>query len=381
MRNFLKKYILTRIFAERLISIIGMIIMVWIIKDFALFFLATFLCAYLFHGALEGAQKELITLAKKSPWVIRWGLLWLAQEKVTLTILYLFFAFICIYAIRDIGPTLTSDMIDLLQWLSQRLSVDLGISEIQYTLGKWQSLSYQMSHLLNIISPETDTSTILSELLHISSLFLQLLFAYVLSYIWLIEYKHVEQYFWKIKKGPFGFFYRDVGIMLEKIQKSFGVVFQAQSKIALINTALTVLGMIMVGIFYQKFSSDGDYIYPYLLALWCITFISSFIPILWVFIGGIPILFAGVVEYPGWSIVIVVISMIVVIHAFEGYFLNPHLVGKSAKLPIPVVFLILIMAEHFIGVIGVFIGVPLYLLLLELFASIGNTIEKIQKTV
>jgi len=67
MRNFLKKYILTRIFAERLISIIGMIIMVWIIKDFALFFLATFLCAYLFHGALEGAQKELITLAKKSP--------------------------------------------------------------------------------------------------------------------------------------------------------------------------------------------------------------------------------------------------------------------------------------------------------------------------
>lgn len=55
--------------------------------------------------------------------------------------------------------------------------------------------------------------------------------------------------------------------MLEKIQKSFGVVFQAQSKIALINTALTVLGMIMVGIFYQKFSSDGDYIYPYLLAL------------------------------------------------------------------------------------------------------------------
>jgi len=79
--------------------------------------------------------------------------------------------------------------------------------------------------------------------------------------------------------------------------------------------------------------------------------------------------------------VVVIISMIVVIHAFEGYFLNPHLVGKSAKLPIPVVFLILVMAEHFIGVIGVFIGVPLYLLLLEIFASIGHTIEKIQKPV
>jgi len=52
-----------------------------------------------------------------------------------------------------------------------------------------------MSHLLNIISPATDTSTILSELLHISGLFLQLLFAYLLSYIWLMEYRHVEQYF------------------------------------------------------------------------------------------------------------------------------------------------------------------------------------------
>jgi predicted PurR-regulated permease PerM len=381
MRDFLKQYIFTRTFGERLFSLMSIIIIFIVMKDFAIFFLATFLCAYLFHEATEWSQKHIHWLAKKGPKQFSPLLLGIAEKHVLLTALYLFFAFVCIFAIRDIGPALTRDMIDLLQWLSQRISVNLGIAEIQYTLSKWQNLSSQINHLLNIISPQTDTSAILDELLRISGLLMQILFAYILSYIWLLEYEKVEKYFWKIKKGPFSFFYRDIKIILEKIQKSFWVVFQAQSKIAIINTLLTVLGMVVIGLFYQKLSPDGDYIYPYLLALWCITFIASFIPILWIFIGGLPIVFAGVVEYPGWSIVVTVITMIIVIHAFEWYFLSPRLVGKWAKLPIPVVFLILVMAEHFIGVIGVFIGVPLYLLVLELFASIGHAIEKIQKPV
>lgn len=71
--------------------------------------------------------------------------------------------------------------------------------------------------------------------------------------------------------------------------------------------------------------------------------------------------------------------MLFIIHAFEGYFLNPRIVGQSLKLPTPIVFLILVVAEHFMGVIGFFLGVPLYLLLTEFFASIGHVLEKIQK--
>lgn len=71
--------------------------------------------------------------------------------------------------------------------------------------------------------------------------------------------------------------------------------------------------------------------------------------------------------------------MLFIIHAFEGYFLNPRIVGQSLKLPTPIVFLILFIAEHFMGIIGFFIGVPLYLLIVELFGSIGNWIEKMQK--
>lgn len=379
MRDILKQYLLSRVFIERLVSIIGVIIIIVIVQDFAVFFLTAFLCAYLFHEAAQWSQSHLHTLAKNSPKQFRESILWLSNTKVLLTTLYLFFAFICIFAIRDIGPTLTSDMINLLSSLSERFSIDLGISGLQDTLSKWQSLSYQIGDFVNVISPSTDTNTILSEFLRISGIFFQILFAYILSFIWLLEYEKVQTYFSQLKKGPFAFFYRDVQIILEKIQKSFGLVFRAQSKIAVANTVLTVIGLIIIGLFYGQLSLNGSYIFPYLLALGCITFFTSFVPILGVFIGGIPILFAGVVEYPGWSIVVTIITMLFIIHAFEGYFLNPRIVGQSLKVPTPVVFLILFIAEHFMGIIGFFIGVPIYLLLTELFASIGHMVEKIQK--
>jgi predicted PurR-regulated permease PerM len=379
MRDFLKQYLLSRVFIERLVSIIGMIIIVIVGQDFAVFFLTAFLCAYLFHEAAQWSQSHLHTLAKNSPKQFRESILWLSNTKVLLTTLYLFFAFICIFAIRDIGPTLTSDMINLLSSLSERFSIDLGISGLQDTLSKWQTLSYQIGDFVNVISPSTDTNTILSEFLRISGIFFQILFAYILSFIWLLEYEKVQKYFSQLKKWPFAFFYRDVQIILEKIQKSFGLVFRAQSKIAVANTILTVIGLIIIGLFYGQLSLNGSYIFPYLLALGCITFFTSFVPILGVFIGGIPILFAGVVEYPGWSIVVTIITMLFIIHAFEGYFLNPRIVGQSLKVPTPVVFLILFIAEHFMGIIGFFIGVPIYLLLTELFVSIGHMVEKIQK--
>lgn len=192
MRDFLKQYILTRIFAEKIVSIVGVLIMIFIIKDFVVFFLAAFLCAYLFRLATEWSQGHLMRIAEKSPRPLRKSLNWFAKEKVLLTLLYVLFACALVFAIRDIGPTLTSDMINLLQSLSQKFSVDIGISGIQATLSQWRSLSYQVGDFMNIISPSTDSNTILSELLRISGIFFQILFAYILSFIWLLEHEKVE---------------------------------------------------------------------------------------------------------------------------------------------------------------------------------------------
>jgi multidrug efflux pump subunit AcrB len=106
----------------------GMILFLIIARDFSVFFLTAFLCAYLFSSTTEWFQEKLQILEKRSPKKLQKFLSWIGEEKILLTFLYLLFAFIFVFAIRDIGPTLTSDMINLLQSLSQRFSVDIGIS-------------------------------------------------------------------------------------------------------------------------------------------------------------------------------------------------------------------------------------------------------------
>lgn len=379
MHQFFSQYILTKTSVERLVSCVLIICLILIAREFAVFFIATFLFAYLFHEAAQRTQTKLVIFSKKCHKSLKKIVLWCADIKVLLTIIYVVFAGVFIFTIRDIVPTLTRDMIDLLSKFSEKLSIDFGIDGIQETLWKWQSLSDQVGNFLGIISPSSDTSTLFRELLRISGIFFQIIFAFILSFIWLIEYDKILKYFAQIKKSPFAFLARDIQILIDKLQKSFWLVFRAQSKIAVVNTILTVFGLIIIGIFYTPLSENNSFIYPYLLALGCITFIASFVPILGVFIGGIPIIFAGMVTYPGWSIIVSVTSMLLVIHAIEGYFLNPRIVWQSLKVPTPIVFLILFLAEHFLWIIGFFIGVPMYLLCLELFVGIGHWVEKVKK--
>jgi len=58
--------------------------------------------------------------------------------------------------------------------------------------------------------------------------------------------------------------------------------------------------------------------------------------------------------------------MIVALHALETYFLNPTLMSIKTKLPIFFTFIVLIMAEHFMGVWGLLFGIPLFLFFLDL---------------
>lgn len=131
---------------------------------------------------------------------IRDFLTWITREKILITLFYVIFALVLIFAIRDIGPALIADLINLLQSLSQKLSIDMGIDNIKNTLSQWQSLSYQIGDLINIISPSTDTNTLLQQFFRIGNIFFQVLFAYILSYVWLLEYEKVQRYFAQLKK-------------------------------------------------------------------------------------------------------------------------------------------------------------------------------------
>lgn len=64
--------------------------------------------------------------------------------------------------------------------------------------------------------------------------------------------------------------------------------------------------------------------------------------------------------------------MLFIIHTIEGYFLNPRIVGQSLSIPAPIVFIILLISEHLLGIVGFLLGVPLYILLVDFIQTMGQ---------
>lgn len=133
---------------------------------------------------------------------------------------------------------------------------------------------------------------------------------------------------------------------------SFGKVIEAQILIAIFNTIFTTIGLWILG-------------FHYLVALSIVVFLLSLIPVAGVIISLIPLSIIGL-QLGGVMMVVYLIVMIMVIHAFESYFLNPRLMSSKTKLPMFYTFVILIFSEHFFGIWGLIIGVPVFVFLLDI---------------
>ncbi len=123
--------------------------------------------------------------------------------------------------------------------------------------------------------------------------------------------------------------------------------------IALLNTILTTIGLSILG-------------YPYLFALAIMVFLLSLVPVAGVVLSFIPISIIGY-QIGGISTVIWAIVMILIIHAVETYFLNPKLYAHKTKLPMFYTFIVLIFSQHFMGIWGLILGIPIFMFLLDIF--------------
>ncbi|MBR3381244.1 MAG: AI-2E family transporter, partial [Bacillus sp. (in: Bacteria)] len=52
--------------------------------------------------------------------------------------------------------------------------------------------------------------------------------------------------------------------------------------------------------------------------------------------------------------------------AIEAYFLNPKLMSAKTELPIFFTFIVLIFSEHYIGIWGLIIGIPIFVFILDI---------------
>ena len=58
--------------------------------------------------------------------------------------------------------------------------------------------------------------------------------------------------------------------------------------------------------------------------------------------------------------------MIAIIHSLESYILNPKFMSAKTNLPAFFTFMVLLFSEHFLGIWGLIIGIPIFIFLLDM---------------
>jgi predicted PurR-regulated permease PerM len=116
-----------------------------------------------------------------------------------------------------------------------------------------------------------------------------------------------------------------------------GTAFQAQMLIALANTLMTAVGLWVLGI------------HPIVL-LCTVVFCCGLIPVLGVFISSVPILLVAF-NTDGLTLVFWGLCMIILVHLFEAYILNPRIISVVFKIS-PLLILIIVYLGHVFSACG-----------------------------
>ncbi|MEM7231140.1 MAG: AI-2E family transporter [Planctomycetota bacterium] len=150
----------------------------------------------------------------------------------------------------------------------------------------------------------------------------------------------------KLKTSRVGGIYEEIAPGLISFGHLIGRAFQAQGVIALFNTLLTFLAIHFLDIDNEVF-------------LCAIVFVCSFIPVLGVVLSSAPIAIMAILQ-PGGTITLAIqiIVAIILIHFIETSVLNPKILGDMLHLHPVFVLAVLALGEHFFGVWGLLLGVP-----------------------
>jgi predicted PurR-regulated permease PerM len=181
---------------------------------------------------------------------------------------------------------------------------------------------------------------------------INLFVAVVLSLFFLLEKEKVTSFTQKFRESRVSILFADLEYFGKKFVLSFGKIIEVQFLIAFVNAILSVLFLWIFG-------------FPNLIALGIMIFLLGLIPVMGVIISLIP-LCAIAFKIGGFVKIIYVLVMIAVVHALETYFLNPKFMSNKTHLPIFYTFLILLVSEHFLGVWGLILGVPIFMFLLDI---------------
>lgn len=365
-RLFLNKYFLQKIIAYFLL--IGAF---YLLQHFLLVLFLTFIFSYLFLTSWSFIKDKFdqfidkILRSKKQILVVKKFF----SLNIIIIFLYLIFIGTIFFALSDLLPQLTRELRELPNYLP---ALKEPVMMITSKLEEIKNINSEIGGSINEIFSKQDIDILMQVFDKIKAfwaVFIKIMISLILSYIFIIDRDKLGEYLKWLEKSNFGFLYHEYKIIIEKIVKTFGLVFKAQSMIALTNAVLTTIWLFIIWLLH----SSG---FPFLYTLAIIVFICWFIPVLWTFISSFPILIIGYTTFGTLSVIFEIIFLVAFIHAVEAYYLNPKIVSSYIKLPLSLTFLVLILSEHFMWFAGLVIWISSFYLLLELLKDADKIITK-----
>ncbi|HDX9578424.1 AI-2E family transporter [Bacillus cytotoxicus] len=191
---------------------------------------------------------------------------------------------------------------------------------------------------------------------------LQIFLSLILSLFFLLEKSRIVMFTAKFKESKLAIFYNEIEYFGRKFARSFGKVIEAQFLIAIVNCVLSTVALWFLG-------------FPQLLGLALMIFLLGLIPVAGVIISLFPLC---IIAYNTGGMVYILYILIIVgvVHAIESYILNPKFMSEKTNLPIFYTFMILIFSEHFLGVWGLIIGIPIFMFLLDVLEVTSDEKEE-----
>ncbi len=171
-----------------------------------------------------------------------------------------------------------------------------------------------------------------------------ILLALLFSFLILIDLARIKRGIGRLKTSKIGDFYEEAAPPIGRFGILLGRAIEAQAAIAVVNTVLTLIGLLLLKI-------------PLVAMLSVVVFVCSFVPVLGVLISTTPIVLVAL-NAGGFSLSLAAIALVIVIHAVEAYVLNPMIYGRHLKLNPVLTLIILYVAYHAFGLWGMLLGVP-----------------------
>ncbi len=171
------------------------------------------------------------------------------------------------------------------------------------------------------------------------------LLAVLFSFLIVLDMPRLTAGVHDLKNTRLRFIYIEAADTIYEFGKVLGNAMQAQFYIACVNTLLTAMGLIMMGM-----AKDVAF-------LAVIVYLCSFIPVVGVFISSIPICLIAL-NTGGSQLMLMSIAMITLVHMVEGYVLNPLIYGARLRINPVIVLMILTIGGKLFHIWGLILGVP-----------------------